>query len=57
MTYPLRKFMERPTTKSIMMKFVKDHEDFWWSWFDQDPVVSLFIDGDFYQYNNVTMDP
>ena len=39
------------------MKFVKDHEEFWWTWFDQDPVITLFIDGEFYKENNATCDP
>ena len=33
-SYPLRLFLEREATKNILMKFVKDHEEFWWSWFD-----------------------
>jgi hypothetical protein len=56
-SYPLRLFLEREATKNILMKFVKDHEDFWWSWFDQDPAITLFIDGNYFRWNNVTMDP
>lgn len=39
------------------MKFVKDHEQFWWTWFDQDPVITLFIDGEFFKENNAVSDP
>jgi hypothetical protein len=56
-SYPLRLFLERDVTKNVLMKFVKDHEGFWWSWFDQHPAVSLFIDGNFFIENNATMGP
>jgi hypothetical protein len=39
------------------MKFVKDHEQFWWTWFDQDPVITLYVDGEFFKENNALSDP
>lgn len=59
MNYPFRKFLELETTKNLQWRFVKDHQQFWWDWFDQDHVVTLFIDGSFFNVdkNNVTMAP
>ena len=57
MNYPLRKFLELESTKNVQWRFVKDHQDFWWAWFDQDHVVTLFIDEIFFSENNVTMAP
>ena len=38
MNYPFRKFLELESTKTLMMSFIKDHQDFWWAWFDRDHI-------------------
>jgi len=59
MNYPFRKFLELETTKNLQWRFVKDHQQFRCDWFDQDHVVTLFIDVSFFNVdnNNVTMAP
>ena len=57
MNYPFRKFLELESTKKVQWSYVANHQEFWWSWFDQDLLIKLFVDQNFFSQNNVTMAP